>query len=281
MVNEILAKISRGTKMDQIYIPKNRIGFEIGQHVIVVSLDKRLEDKEEKQGEKRNETKKEQKPYFYNTPQLEPIKLEIIKRVFDLSEKFLPNYENIIITGSFLEKGFNFNDVDILIVSNSEKEIKSESLKEKIENLTGIKPHVITLNNKTLISGLSSDPLYSLMLSQCVSKKRIIFNVKRTPNYKLLDINLLKSKTLEDNFEILNGKEKYYFTMNMMSILLFIQNKKTTKETVNKKIHETFSINVEDIKQNLIEKESFIKKYNNTYNKTFSLIMEKIKNEQK
>ena len=32
---EIIAKISRGSKMDQVYIPKNRGGFSIGSYVIL------------------------------------------------------------------------------------------------------------------------------------------------------------------------------------------------------------------------------------------------------
>lgn len=115
------------------------------------------------------------------------------------------------------------------------------------------------------------------MLSKCISKKRIIINEKRKINYKLLDINLLKSNSLIDNFDILNGEEKYYLTLNMIAILLFIQNKKLTKKIVEDTIEKTFNIKIEKIKYNLIEKSTFIKKYKEVYKKTFDLILQNIK----
>jgi len=262
---ELIGKISKGSKMDQIYIPKNRTGFSSGDYVLIMPLDKK--------------TDKEQfKPYFYNARNVEPVKFKILEEIFNLIEKKI-NPENIIITGSFLETGFKFNDLDILIIT--ENKFNPDYIKNQIESITGIKTHIIVLNNKTLISGLSSDPLYSLMLSKCISKNRLIFNVKTQINYKILDLNLLKSKTLIDNFDILNGNEKYYFTLNMMSIFLFIQEKKLSKEIINKEIESIFKIKINELKENLIEKNKFLKNYKLIYNKTFNLIMEGIKNEQK
>ena len=248
--------------MDQIYLPKNRIGLPAGQYVIIEPL--------------KGTPRQKFKPYFYNLRNIEPLKLEIIEKIFDIAEESNP--ENVIITGSFLERGFKFNDIDVLIIKEENERL--ERIKNKIEDLIKIKAHVITLSSKTLISGLSTDPLYSLMLSKCVSKKRIIFKVNRVINSKLLDYQLLKSETLPDNFDILNGDEKYYLTLNMVSILLFIQNKNLSREIVNKNIEEKFSIKIKEIKENTLEKDRFIKKYKKIYNDTFNLIMEGI-NESK
>ena len=262
---ELIGKISKGTKMDQIYIPKNRVGFSTGQYVVILPLNPR---------EKEGKEKKQFKPYFYNVKNLELIKIRIIEELFNLIEKRI-NPENIVITGSFLEKGFKFNDLDILLIK--EEKIETKNLSIEIENLTGIKSHVILLDNKTLVLGLSSDPLYSLMLSKCISKNRLIFNVKREINYKLLDLHLLKSKILFDNFDILGGNEKYYSTLNMVSIFLFIQGRKLSKEIVNKEIEKMFDVKIEEIKENTINKQGFLKKYKEIYNKSFNLIMEGIK----
>jgi len=252
--------------MDQVYIPKNRAGFSIGQYVTIMPLERLNSEKEDG---------KRIKPYFYNVKNLEPIKTRIIEEVFNLVNKEI-NPENIIITGSFLEKGFSFNDLDILIIDD--KKIDVSLIKNKIESLTGIKTHIIVISKNELLSGLSIDPLYSLMLSKCVSKERIIFRIKRNINYKLLDLNLLKSKSLIDGFELLNGKEKYYLTFNMVAILLFISGKKLNREIVNKKIEELCKININELKENMV-KNDFLKKYKEVYNKTFKTILEKI-NEQ-
>lgn len=263
---ELIGRISKGSRMDQIYISKNRSGFASGEYVLIMPLT----SKQEKQ------TPGQFKPYLYNLKNLEPIKLRIIEEIFNLIKKNLEP-ENIIITGSFLEPGFKFNDIDVLILT--ERKMNTEMLNEKISSMTGIKPHVIPIDNKSLIFGLSSDPLYSLMLSKRISLKRIIFNVKRKINYKILDLSLLKSKTLIDNFEILNGNEKYYLAFNMVSILLFIQGRKLRNDRVNKEIEKLFNTKIDSIKENLI-KQDFIKKYKKTYNQTFNLIMESIKHEK-
>lgn len=259
---ELIGKISKGTKMDQIYIPKNRAGFASGEYVLIMPLT----GKQEK-------TIRQFKPYLYNVKNLEPIKIRIIEEIFNLINKNLEP-KNIVVTGSFLEPGFKFNDVDILILT--ERKISIEMLNDKITSLIGINPHIILLDTKSLMLGLSSDPLYLLMLSKCVSKKRLIFNVKRRINYKLLDLSLLKSKTLIDNFEILSGNEKYYLTLNMISILLFIQGKKLSKDIVNKEIEKLFNVKINNIKDNLIKQE-FLREYKKIFSKTFNLILENIK----
>ncbi len=262
---ELIGKISKGSKMDQIYIPKNRTGMSAGQYVLILPLESKMQEKSLF------------KPYFYNLKSIEPIKLKIIEEIFSIIKKEA-NVKNIIITGSFLEPGFKFNDIDILIINEEKKNI--EFLKRKIEKTLGIKSHLIFLSTKTLTSGLSTDPLYSLMLSKCISNKRIIFKVKRKINYKLLDLHLLKSKNLIDNFEILSGDEKYYLTLNMVSILLFIEGKKLGKEIVDKEIKKLFYVSIKELKENLINKNEFTKRYKGIYNKTFNLVMEKIKNEK-
>ena len=162
---ELVGKISKGSKMDQIYISKNRYGFPIGNYVIITPLTRELESKDKG------------KPYFYNIQSIEPIKLNIINEIFSILNKKIRDYENIIITGSFLDKGFYFNDIDILIICK--EKLNLENLKPLIDNQIGIKPHIILINNQSLIQGLSTDPLYQSMLSKCISKKRIIFKLKR------------------------------------------------------------------------------------------------------
>ena len=248
--------------MDQVYIPKNRGGFSIGSYVILKSL----------------ETKKfAEKPYFYNIKYIEPIKLDIVNEIMSIIDKISNNYENIIITGSFLDTGFNFNDIDVIIII-SEGKLNAKYIKNIIEDRTGIKTHIILLDNRTLIRGLSTDPLYQMMLSRCISKKRFIYEIKRKIDYKILDLHLLKSKVLMDNFDLLNGEEKYYLIRNMIAIYLKHQQKKINKEKVDREIIKIFSLNdIKQIKQNILEKNIFLKKYKTIYKKTFNRIMESIK----
>ncbi|MDO8460604.1 MAG: hypothetical protein Q7S74_05820 [Nanoarchaeota archaeon] len=263
-MEELIGKISTGSKMDQIYIPKNRVGFSTGEYVIISPLKYNLGEKE---------GSKKLKLHFYNTGKIEPIKIKIIEDVMQLIETKV-NTDNIIITGSFLDKGFGFNDIDIIILS--QKEINTEIIKDKIDKLEGIKTHIILLDNNTLLQGLSTDPLYSLMLSKYVSKNRMIFKAKRKIDYRFLDLNLLKSKDLINNFDILNGKEKYYFTMNMIAILLFIEGKRLNKDLINREIERKLHVKIKDLKENLVSRD-FLDRYKRVYDNTFNLILDKIK----
>lgn len=245
--------------MDQIYIPKNRTGFDIGNYVVIKPL----------------ETVREEKPleklYFYGVKNLEPIKLEIIHEVLTILNKYLDEYDNLILTGSFLEKGFHFNDLDILIVGNGK--INREPIKEAIERKIGVKGHILTLSNKELAKGLETDPLYCVMLSKCVAKKRFLYKTKQTIDYKLLDLHLLKSKILLDNFDVLNGKEKYDLVRNVIAISLYLNENKVTVESVDAEIKRALGINVQEIKNNVLDKKEFLNRYKLIYDKTFSMIL--------
>lgn len=258
---ELIAKVSKGSKMDQVYLPKNRVGFGIGTYAILKPL---------------NTKKLAEKPYFYNIEHIEPVKVEIVNQIIRIIDDIMSNYENVIITGSFLDEGFNFNDIDVIVIS--EDKLSEGQIKRSIEDKIKIKTHVISLNNKTLIRGLSADPLYQTMLSKCIAKKRFVYRIKREMNYKLLDLHLLKSKLLIDNFDYLDGNEKYYLVRNMAAISLYLQHKRIDKEKVDDEIKRVFNLrNVKEIKQNMLDKNTFIEEYEKVYKDTFNRIMENIK----
>lgn len=251
--------------MDQVYLSKNRSGFEIGSYIVIrpLGIERIIE-----------------KPYFYNIRDIEPVKVQMINEIFRIIDKNIQDYENAIITGSFLDRGFNFNDIDVLLVT--EKKLNINDLTSRIEKFTGIKIHIIVLNNKTLIKGLETDPLYIMMLSKCISKKRLIYKIKYKIDYKLLDLQLLKSKLLINNFDYLDGNEKYYFVRNVIAIYLFIENKKISKEIIDKKIIKIFNLkDIDDLNKNKLDKINFLKKYKLFYQKLFNIILKGIKNGSK
>src|SRR3989344_2791209 len=117
------------------------------------------------------------------------------------------------------------------------------------------------------------------MLSKCVAKKRFVYKTGQRINYKLLDLHLLKSETLLDNFGVLNGGEKYYLTRNMVAIYLFLNGKSVSRESTDAAIKQLFNINsVNEIKQNMLDKSSFLQTYKQVYNECFNRIMGGIKN---
>ena len=243
----LTGKISKGTLMDQVYLPKERpMGFELGAPVVIKPL---VEEEEIKF-------------VYYNIDRLESVKVIIMQKIF--SE--LNFTDNIIITGSFLEKGFQFNDIDVILIGD--KKIDAKKIEQHLKKLFDLKLHLIALDYSALLKGLETDPLYQNMLSKCVAKKKLIFRYENKINYKLLDLHLLKSKPLIENFDYLTGKQKYHMARNLITIFLFLNNiKRLLKED---------SVN---LKQNIIiNKNLFLKKYRSLYNNILKRILEGIKN---
>ena len=168
----MISKISKGSRMDQIYIPKNRTGFYIGSHVIIKPLEIK---------------KTPEKFYSYNAESIEPAKIMLIEDIFRVIDSII-SYENIIITGSFLDSGFNFRDIDILLISG--EKINKNKIEKSIKNYVKIDNHIILFNKKTFFEALKIDPLWRLMLSRCISKYRLTPIPKRRINYKILDLHL-------------------------------------------------------------------------------------------
>lgn len=260
---EIVAKVSKGSNMDQIYLPKNRFGLNPGSYVLVKEISH----------------EKEEKLFYHNIKKIEKIKILIIKEVFKSLNKY--NLDNIIITGSFLDSGFDFNDVDIILIKDND--LNLNEIKNKLKEDLGINSHLILIDYSSLLKGISTDPLFQTMLGNYISKKRFIYNVKPEFKYKLLDLHLLKSNLLIENFDVLNLDEKLDLLRNLVSINLFIIKKQIiSKEDVYNRIEELFGDNItEDLKNNFINKKKFIKKYKQIYNKTFNKILEGVRNESK
>ena len=258
---EIVAKVSKGSNMDQIYLPKNRFGLNPGSYVLVKEIS----------------YQKEEKLFYYNIKKIEKVKTLIIKEIFKLLNKY--NFDNIIITGSFLDSGFNFNDIDMILIKDND--LNPNEIKNELKGDFGINAHLILIDYNSLLKGISTDPLFQTMLSNYISKKRFIYNVKPEFKYKLLDLHLLKSELLAENFDFITGQERISLLRNLVAINLFLTKKQIiTKEQVYKTIKIFFGENIlNDLKIGMVNKKEFGKKYKSLYGKTFKLILENIKNE--
>ncbi|MBI4139392.1 hypothetical protein HY483_00335 [Candidatus Woesearchaeota archaeon] len=265
---EIIARVSNGTNMDQIYLPKNRYALPVGSYVFVKPV------------ETSPQIKKFMKPILYGIKSIEPIKMTIAESIFECVEKQVEEYQNIIITGSFVEKGFCFQDIDVVLIT--EKKVEEEHIKKKIEDSTGIKAHIIVLTAKTLLQGISTDPLYQSMISTCISRKRFLYKTRKKLLYKILDLHLLRSEIVLETYDGLDGDEKYYWTRNMIAIHLFLKKEKVSNSMITEEIKNIFNIKeISEIKKNIIDKKTFLKKYKRIYDITFKKIMEGIRNESK
>ncbi len=261
----IVSRISKGSLMDQIYLPKRRApGLEVGTAVLVEPALQKLAAKP--------------KLHYYNLAHLEPIKVTIIERIFEHFEQ-VEEVDNVLVAGSFLEYGFGFEDVDIVAISD--KKIDAGWIEERIGTNLGLNVQVIVISFKSLLRGISTDPLFEMLVSKFAAKHRVIFSVAREIKHKLLDLHLLKSELLIINFDSLTGREKYKFVRNLFAIALFLDGQKISTESVDNEINRYFWKDaVKSIRENLVDK-AFLAKYKKFYNAVFKRIMEGIKNGSK
>lgn len=261
MAQRLIKKISKGTRFNQIYLQKNEIGFEPGKNVVISAFDDLLE---------RNIS-----IFEYNI-KLNSIKREIIKTIFKLIDDSC-SYKNIIITGSFLEAGFNFEDIDIIII-NPQK-LDKDKLNGSITHAIGVKPHLILIDSQSFNKGIKRDPLFRLMVDRYVSVKRAIFNQSREINYKLLDAYLLKNKNLIDGFDLFNIKQRKKLLRDFISIKLFVENKEVTINNIEKEEVKIFG---KDIIEKLFyygaisSKREFISKLRKEFNKLEKRILKNV-----
>ncbi len=251
----LIAKISRGSVMDQIYIPKKRKGLKVGSFVSIEEI----------------KIKSKVSPYYHNVSNLEPIKDEIIKSIFE----FLKDEENVIVTGSFLEEGFCFEDIDLVIFGNS------VGVKEFVKSNFGISVHTIEISLNDFHKGINTDPLYQMIISKFVAKDRIAIDFQNQINYKLMDLALVKSELISTNYEISSGSEKYKLLRNAFAIKRFIENKQISKELVDKDIDNYFYNGfLKDFQKNIVSLKDFQKKFKKFYEALFCQIMDGIKKQE-
>jgi len=236
--------------MDQIYVPKNRPpGLESGTYVLIAPA---LENEKTEL-------------FYYNIKKIEPIKVQIIEKIFEFI-----NAENVIVCGSFLEKGFGFEDIDVIVVKGQGK-----GLKDFIWENFGLETHLIEIDYPSLRNGLNTDPLFQMLLSKFVAKERVLFKMERKINYKHMDLHLIHSNALIYAFDVLGGNEKYKLLRNSFGIKMFIENKKMDKYTLNKEIDNYFGKGfIEEVLKNTLEKKEFIKKYKKFHKNLFNKIMD-------
>ena len=253
MVNPIVKKISKGSRFNQIYLQKNEgVGFEPGKSVVVRPLETVLV--------------KEPLIVEYNV-KLESLKKEIVRIVFKLVNNE-GDYDNVLITGSFLERGFHFEDIVIVILNP--RNVNRERLNDAIKQSTDIEPHLILMDAESFNRGIKRDPLFRLMIDRYVSAKRAIFRKDREVNYKLLDMYLVRNKNLVEGYDLFSIKQRKKLLRDFISIKLFVENKDVTIKNIEKETKRLFG---KELIENILyygnneEKHQFIAKLKKEFKK--------------
>lgn len=249
---KFIHKVSKGTRFNQIYIPQDmHKHFEAGDLVEVTLLEK-----------------KDSLFYSGYLNKLNDFKENLIKKIFLLLEKY-KQIEQIFVVGSFLSQKQDFNDIDIILISN--ENLENEIYRLLIEKFE-MKFHIITLQKNSFEDLIKYCPLTRGMLYFFVSNKEFMFPKKTELNKNHIKFLLMMP---EDILNItLNPRVFYDSLRRLLTIERFLENQPLNPLDINKKIitllGENLALNLrqnEPINDNIIKKlRDIIKlKLNNIY----------------
>ena len=211
-------KVSKGSRFNQIYIPKEmEANFEVGDFVEVKLLKK-----------------KEKIYYSENLEKLSDFKEKLIKEIFLKLNEF-NEVQQVFVVGSFLTQKIDYNDVDLMIVLHKKDENAERKIYDKLTEKLNIKFHIIPISEDELHYLEKTCPLTKSMLYYYVSNKEFDISTK-----KIVDKNHIKFLLMmpEDLLEIKTNSKVFYDNLRrLITIERFLGDKNLDPKKVNNELN--------------------------------------------
>lgn len=196
-------KVSKGSRFNQIYVPKDMENiFEVGDIVEVKLLKKNI-----------------QLFYSKNIQKLSEFKERLIKEIFFIL-KDLKEIKQIFIVGSFLTQRIEYNDIDVVIMTDNKK--IEEIVYNKLINKFNLKFHVISITKNDLMSLEQICPLTRSMFYYNISNKKFEILNKKIDKKHIKFLLMMPEDLLEIN---VNSRVFYDNMRRLMTIERFLENK--------------------------------------------------------
>lgn len=207
-------KVSKGSRFNQIYIPKEMEAvFEVGD-IVEVNLLK----------------KKEQLYYSKTLRQVSEFKEKLIRDVFSYLANF-PEIKQIFVFGSFLIEKIDYNDIDLLVILEKKEPNIEEKIYNRLVNRFQLKFHIITISEDVLYNLIKICPLTRSMLHYYISNKKF-----ETPLDKVLDKKHIKFLLMmpEDLLKISMSSRIFYDNIRrLITIKKFLENQEIDPVKIN------------------------------------------------
>ena len=210
-------RISKGSRFNQIYIPKEmERTFKVGNLVEIRLIEKEL--------------------FYSKNLKLGEFKEKLIKEIFS----FLSQYKQIeqsYIVGSFLTSKADYNDIDIILIAKKDIKEVHNYLTDKFN----LKFHVICMTKENLEKLLRIDPLTRSMFYYCASHDKLP-EFKKEIDKKHLQFLLMMP---EDLLEINTSSKLYYDSLRrLLTIEKFLENKSEDPQEINRELQKLIKPNM-------------------------------------
>jgi len=224
---EFVHKVSKGSRFNQIYVPKEmELVFEVGDLVEVKLL------------------KKSMSLFLTGEVELSEFKENLIRDVFSFLGKF-KEVKCAFFFGSFLTKKIEYNDIDLLIVT--EKKSFDKIVYKEIIDKFNLKFHVISIPEEKFLELGEICPLTRSMLSQSVSNKKFKIPKKRIDKEHIEFLLMMP----EDLMKIKTNSRVFYDNIRrLMVIERFLDYKEESQEDAEKEMTKSLGRISEKIKNN-------------------------------
>jgi predicted nucleotidyltransferase len=222
-------KVSKGSKFNQIYIPKEMAEIvEVGDLVQIKLLEKYTEI------------------YYKNQKKLLEFKEYLVREMFSSLNRF-KEIKNIFIVGSFLEEDI-YNDIDVIITITERKTLNkyTEHLERKIRDFLvkkfNQKFHILIFNEEKLEKSIKIDPLIRVMFNNYVSNKEKKFDSKKIIDKKHIRFLLMMP---EDLLEISVSSKIFYNNLKrLIAIEIFLKNMDLNIKIISSQIENELETNL-------------------------------------
>jgi len=216
MITKFKKNVSKGSRFNQIYVPKNMedlIG--VGDEVEVRLVKKHAE-----------------LYYSKGLKKLSEFKGNLIKDVFSFLTK-TANITSVFVVGSFLTEKINYNDIDIVLIVKRNNNFE-ELIYNKLIDKFNLKFHILAIGEKRFEHLLKICPLTRAMFSKFICNKPLIIAKEKLIDKKHIKFLLMMP---EDLLEIKLSSRTFFDNLRrLITIERFLKNNSLDIYTINNEI---------------------------------------------
>lgn len=250
MKYKFMHRVSKGSRFNQIYIPKKmEKTFEAGDIVKVELVKKKTE-------------------IFAENAKLSEFKKKLIEEIFSFLSRF--EIKQIFFIGSFLNQKTDYRDIDILIIADEKTE---KEIYEKLSDKFNLKFHLIAI----------PEPKFKILSETCPLTRSMLYSYASNHKFNLpkqkIDKNHIKFLLMmpEDLLKIQAGSRVFYDSIRrLITIEKFLDNKELNSEKINSELKLLLGNLYKYSKNNGEINKEIIKKFRKIMKSKLNSIMKKL-----
>ncbi len=217
MVVKFQKTVSKGSRFNQIYVPKDMEGLiEAGDRVEVRLVKKHA-----------------QLHYSAGLERLSEFKEKLTVDVFSFLSG-IDGFERVFMVGSFLTEKVSYNDIDVVLIVSGKSEGFEESVYNRLTDKFNLKFHVIAIEKERFEHLLKICPLTKSMFSGFVCNKPI-----KLPDERLVDRKHIMFLLMmpQDLLRVRLGSRVFFDNLRrLVTIERFLRNEGMNSASINREV---------------------------------------------